>query len=219
MEDRKLLSGLMAVLTNHAHSSPPISALALELAANGGNPNFPGTTSPLLGQGQPTPRELARETFQASFSGPFAVGPGRFTDQAQIVFSRGVGTSTAFFHGNYDMAIVTPVDPTAPLTGLAVLNDKNTNGSGIIGLDLTGDPHNVDKQGRPLQMTFTNDANIYSGTFFVDAASGTVDIRYHGGAASVRFRGLVYTSGLTNPLKNSDLVSRGGRFSPRSGHP
>jgi hypothetical protein len=109
-----------------------------------------------------------------------------------------------------NLGIVTPTDPTKPQTGEAMLQDKNTNSGGAVGLILTPDPNSVDRLGRPTHATFQADPNIYGGIFFADTASGTVDIRYHGQMATVIFRGAIYTSGLTSPLKNADLVAREG---------
>jgi hypothetical protein len=228
LESRKLLS-ITPVIASGRHV--PISSILLHAEAGaGGSAGGSGITgtvgsangftngmTPLLGQGQPTPHELARERFHAYFSGPITVGPGRFSDQAKIIYFRGLGGSTQFRHGDYQMAIVIPTDPNAQPFGEAVLEDKNTNSSGIIGLPLTAVPNAVDRLGRPTQFTFTQDPNIYSGIDFVDSSTGTLKITYSKGSATAIFDGKVYTSGLTSPIKNSDLYSRGGRISPRSG--
>jgi hypothetical protein len=234
VERRELLSGLMVALAAQARPSFYVPGVVVNAATNethataggsgsgssggtaGGSGSSSSFLSPLMGQGQPTPHEQAREAFFAAFNGPFWVGPGRFTDQAKIYFMQGTGGSNMFHHGNFNMAIVIPTDPTAPITGVAVLNDKNTNGSGIVGLDLTAPPGSLDALGRPTTLTFTADPNIYSGIFFADTANGTVQIRYHGAAANVAFTGSIYTSGLTNPLRNASFVARGPRLHARS---
>jgi hypothetical protein len=231
LEPRKLMS-ITPVIASGRHV--PISSILLHAeegaggSAGGGGvtgmegsangfPNGGNSLSPLLGQGQPTPHELARERFHAYFSGPITVSPGRFSDQAKIIYFRGLGGSTQFRHGDYQMAIVIPTDPNAQPFGEAVLEDKNNNSSGIIGLPLTAVPNAVDRLGRPTQLTFTQDPNIYSGIDFVNSSTGTLNITYSKGSATAIFNGKVYTSGLTSPIKNSDLYSRGGRISPRSG--
>jgi hypothetical protein len=215
MEERTLLSGLMAVLGSHPtpHVNVALLATTENRPANGFGPD---AFSPLLGKGTPSNQELARERFSAVFAGPMTIGPGRFSDQAKIIFMRGVGGSTAFLHGDYQMAIVIPTDPSAPITGEAYLEDKNNNSAGNFGLMLTAVPGSLDRFGRPTAMTFTADPNIYSGAFYTDSATGTVTIRYSKGAARATFQGRIYTLGLTNPLRNSSLVSRGGRINPRS---
>ena len=221
MEGRELLSGLTVALQG-GPAAPQLTPALLEAraaarASNGSANGFVNGQTPLLGNGQPTPRERARETFTAYFSGPVTVGPGRFSDQAKVLYFRGLGGSNQFLHGDFQMGIVYPTDPSAPLTGEAVLEDKNSNSSGIIGLQLTGiTPQTFDRLGRPTHLTFVQDPNVYSGIYFVDASTGTVDIHYSKGSATATFHGLVYTSGLTSPLKNGDLYSHGGRNKART---
>jgi hypothetical protein len=229
-EDRQLLSGLIASMI--AAAPPRISAYSLLASRVGGvggvSPIYSGNTggstngngfqnnsnSPLLGNGTATPQELAREAFRAGFSGRYYTGPGRFSDQGTTYFYRGLGGSSFYLHGDFDMAVITPTDPNSPFIGEAVLNDKSTNSSGIQGFVLHGDRTNVDSLGRPTHLTFVPDPNIYSGTFFVEAGQGTVDIRYGAGPnhpVTVTFHGLIYTNGLANPLVNQDLYARHGR--------
>jgi hypothetical protein len=179
-----------------------------------GNSLTDNTASPLFGNGTPTPHELAREAFHAGFQGRSYTGPGRFSNQGTTYYYRGVGGSSFFLHGDFNMAIVTPTDPSAMFVGEAVLNDKSTGTSGILGLVLVGDRSNVDQFGRPTKMTFTGDPNIYSGAFSVAGAEGTVTIRYGNGPKQqtvVTFSGRVYTSGLTSPLVNTDFYARHDR--------
>jgi hypothetical protein len=225
MEARELLS-VVPILAQS--QKPNVSAAAvIQAATRSGTPSASASTglvldaansqSPLIGT-NPTPRELARERFTAVFSGPVSVGPGRFGDQAKTLYFRGLGTSNTFLHGDFQMAIVFPTDTSKPLFGEAVMQDKNTNSSGIIALPMQGlTPQTFDKQGRPTDFTFSQDPNIYSGIFFVNTSAGSVHIQYSKGSATVTFKGLVYTTGLTNPLTNSDLYSRGGRITPRGG--
>ena len=113
------------------------------------------SSSPLIGT-DPTAHELARERFHGYFSGPVSVGGGRFGDQAKILYFQGLGGSSMFLHGDYQMAIVFPADPTQPLFGEAYLQDKSTNSGGEVGLDTArnhtpdlrqaGSPHEHDLQ-------------------------------------------------------------------------
>ena len=196
---------------------------------NGGN-NPEGISfspAPIIGNGTPTAAELAREKFVAHFTGPLATQPGRFTDQKQIIFMRGLGGSTKnfFLHGDYSLAFVIPTgfnrahpggtggDPTAPgyvppVTGFAFLDDKNNNSGGVVGLDLVADPTSFDAKGRPTRLTFTADPNVYGGIFFADAAYGVVSITYGKNSATALFNGRIYTSGLTSPFENVDLYAK-----------
>jgi hypothetical protein len=217
---------LLSALTYMAAASPPpvqVTASLLESRhvlpnkgsasggqSSGGIGSIGQGGAPLIGQGQPTARELARDTFHGYFNGPVTAGPGRFSDQAEILYVRGVGGSNFFRHGDMNLGIVVPTDRTASSTGFVYVQDKNINSGGALGLDLTAVSGAVDRRGRPTQFTFVADPNIYSGIFFVDSSTGTLDVVYRGSTATVRINGLVYTSGLTNPLKNTDLVERGG---------
>lgn len=238
-EPRELLSGLMAAMASATQPRMGPASLTLAATALAGRGNLapgnlavastdqPGSgafannlqvsTNPappiIPGLGQPTPHELARERFAAYFHGPVTYGPGRFTDQKETIYFRGLGGATQFLHGDYQMAFVIPKDPTAPITGAVYMQDKNTNSQAFIALDLVADPTSLDRHGRPTRATFVSDPNIYSGLYFFTASNGTVTIHYDSaGVATVRFRGLVYINGLTNPLRNSDLVGNGGRL-------
>ena len=233
MEGRELLSGLLVALQSKVPhlGQAQVTAIAGGLAGStataraasagsgvyignqgAGNPNG-GVTfqpSPALGIGTPTAAELAREKFHARFSGPLSVGPGRFSDQKQIIYMRGLGGSTPnfFLHGDYGLAIVVPTDPTQPTTGFAFLDDKNNNSGGVFGLDLVADPTSFDAKGRPTRLTFTADPNVYGGIFFVDSAAGTVHITYGKNSSTAVFDGRIYTSGLTSPFQNSGLYAK-----------
>ena len=213
VERRQLLSsvyGMSASQGNPAQTAVRLASLHAHNPASG-TVAVAGTSTPtggsaLLGFGTPTAKELARERFRASFTGPALKGPGRFSDQAAIHYVRGVGTSNMFLHGDLNLAFVTPVDPTQPITGVAVLQDKNINNSAVIGLDLTADGSRLDRFGRPTAFSFVSDPNVYGGPYFITTSSGTGTIRYNGSRAFVTFSGLVYTSGLSNPLRNSFLL-------------
>ncbi len=206
-----------------ANANPPLGPGFNAYSGNtGGGMNSNGlnnnTSSPLLGNGFPTPHELARETYHSVFSGRYYTGPGRFTDQGTTYYYRGLGSSNMYLHGDFDMAIITPADGSGQFRGTAVLNDKSTNSSGIQGFDILGKVTDVDSKGRPTRLTFAADPNIYSGAFFVEAGQGTLTIQY-GAKNSIKanFNGLLYTTGLTSPLTNQDLYARNGR--PLRFHP
>lgn len=216
MESRQLLSGITAVLADRA---PQAHFLSEAVAAM--NPLAP--TEGLV----PTPRELARERFTAAFGGPYSIGPGMFTDQAFHIYARGVGSSSAFLHGNYQMSIAIPKDPTQPATGVVSMFDRNINSGGIFAVDMTAVPGAVDRVGRPTVFTFVTDVNLSAGVFGEADIHGTLQIHYQPterpspggfehGIATVLFKAQVFTVGTNNPLRNSDLVSRGGRLRRRS---
>ena len=233
LEGRQLLSGLMIALqanvpalsqaqevsiassvgrpnpAGHVSAKATLAGNGVSIGATGPNASvgsFPA--SPILGSGSPTAVELAREKFVAKFSGPMSIQPGRFTDQKEIIYLRGLGGSTPnfFLRGDYSLAVVIPTDPTKPVTGFAFLDDKNSNSGGVVGLDLVATA--FDAKGRPTRLTFTADPNVYGGIFFDDSAAGSVSITYGKNSATSVFNGRVYTSGLTSPFQNTDLYSK-----------
>jgi hypothetical protein len=218
---------LLSAITGSAASAPrPLSAnqlaAATQLTANTATnvPSLMNTAGvpPLIGPGPGnlTAHELAREQFKAYFSGPFYNAPTRFTSQTKFLLYRGIGGSTQFLHGDYQMAIAFVTQPTVGIVGNAYFQDRNINSGGQLGLDLVFDPNSLNARGLPTKGTFTEDPNIYSGVDFVATAGGTVTITYSGNQATVRFQGLLYNSGITDPLRNMDLQARGGRVKARS---
>ena len=193
-------------LTNHATIGQ--AAASLPSAALTPNPGVTPAITPSAGTPTPAPSSPASNS-RASSAGP-GLHPAQFSSQSKLLFLRGTGGSTDFLHGDYRMQIVLPKNPSDPIQGEAFLQDKNINSGGEIAFDITFNPNSLDKLGRPTTGTFVQDPNIYAGAFFVDTASGTVTIHYFGGGATVAFKGLVYTSGITNPLRNMDLQARGG---------
>ena len=248
LEERGLMSGLMVALQSrvpHPNAAQTAEVLAtktqgvdssiaatattgngLAVGASGLNSGVPIPSSPILGQGTPSPRELAREKFIAKFAGPLAVLPPRFSDQSKIIYLHGLGTAPRFFlHGDYTLAMAFPAgfDPKnpggnynaktnpngiPPVTGFAFLDDKNNNAGATLGLDLSADPTSFDKRGRPTRLFFTSDPNVYSGTFYSTQSSGVVTIKYGRNTASATFNGRLYTTGLTSQFQNADLYAQ-----------
>jgi hypothetical protein len=170
----------------------------------------------LVPTGVPTRRERAREAFRATYAGPFTVGRGRFSTEARQVYARGSGTSNAFLHGDHQMRIVLPTDPAAPVTGVIVQYDRSNASAGVLGLRLSGTPGDVDRAGRPTTLAFTVDTDISAGIFTGATGQGTVRIRYipsgrsgpgifSQGTALVLVRGSIFTAGVNDPLRNSDI--------------
>ena len=164
------------------------------------------------GPGDPLPIELARTRFHAAFLGPFRVGPPHYTGQTAIFGYRGLGASTQFLHGSYQMIVILPKDPNADITGAAFLQDKNAAGGTQVGLDLLFDKTSLDRRGRPTRGTWSPDSNIYGGLDFVAQGTGAVKISYaKNGNAAVFFDGRLFTNGITNPTRNADLRVKLGR--------
>jgi hypothetical protein len=196
------LRGLSADVLGHAQS------FAAQVLNNTPAP-IPPVPPLIAGPGQPLPNEIARTRFSASFSGPFLKGPPRYTGESAVLDYRGLGTSTQFLHGDYQMAIVMPNPAGGPITGAAFLQDKNITGGNEIGLDINFDATTLDRRGRPTQGIWVTDPNIYSGANYFNSGTGTVTIRYlRNGTAAAFFRGSIYTNGITNLLRNDDLYSK-----------
>lgn len=161
--------------------------------------------------GTPTRHERARERFSATFFGPYVLGRGRFVEQARQASFQGGGTSSAFLHGNFLMALFTPEDPSEPITGTATLFDKNypQTGNSLV-LDLTADRDSM-REGLPTRLSWeVSDSS--QGAFLEAKGQGTATIRYlpggplparalAAGRAGVQFRGQVITNGAVNPLR------------------
>jgi hypothetical protein len=233
LEGRDLPSGVISAMASRAsltrsrpsQGSPQTVAAPtsqVQEAGGGTSAYVPGGSadpSLLAPLGQPTQTELNRTFFRASYEGPFNVLPGRTDTEARQVFIRGTGTSTAFLHGNIQIHLVVPQDPTAPVLGTSSQNDRNINTSGILGFDLTGDPQLLDSHGLPTTLNYTIDINLASGPFAEASGQGTMQIRYTSqkrhfkgerggpgdGTAYVKIQGLVLTQGASNPLRNSDI--------------
>jgi hypothetical protein len=210
-ESRELLSGLVASL---AHL-PAVSVKA------SGSDNGNTRNEFLNPTGQPTTHERVRQQVRFIFKGSFIQGRGRFDYQASQLLIRGVGTSNFFLHGDVQIGIGVPTDPTKPVTGVVSAFDRNVNSNSGFGFDLTGSTASLDRAGRPTQFTFTVDQNISSGLFVEGQTPGqlgvpgqeqdTVSIRYipngrrspgvlSQGQAIVLIKGPVYTLGVNNIL-------------------
>lgn len=158
-----------------------------------------------------TPREMVRQRFNATFSGQFTQGPGRLTSQASQIFLSGGGQSSAFRHGDLQLALFMPKDPSAAVTGSAALIVKNVSNSGnLLALNLQGTTQQLDQFGRPTLLNWTvGDGS--GGTFSDATGSGTLEIRYRPfgrpnrrgvstGGVNVLFRGQIDTIGVNNVL-------------------
>ena len=212
MEARTLLSAITNLLTR---SQPRHAAIATQAATD---PNALPPNPLYFPPGQPTPHEMARQRFVAKFVGPFTVGAGRFTGEAQQLYLRGSGGSSQFLHGDTQLAVITPADPTQPLGGSMSFFDRNINTNGSLGFELTANrATDLDSAGRPVHLTITQvDGNVSGGVYAGAIATGTVDIRYKPstprsrtvfsqGTATVTVRAQLYTAGIGSILKNADI--------------
>jgi hypothetical protein len=138
---------------------------------------------------QPTPREIRREEFTATFVGKYYVGPPRFTNQSKTIHIYSYGNSTTsnqFSKGRTQILLLPPADPNAKPTfedpvagqtiGLATIVPSNfLQTSNFLVLDLTNlpgvssaDPLMLD-HGLPSKLAFSFDlggAGAYSGPIY-----------------------------------------------------
>jgi hypothetical protein len=224
IEARLLLSATSSLVTQ---SRPHQAAIVARAGADPASlpPN------PLLSpSGQPTPHEQARQRFVAKFVGTFTVGTGRFTSEAQQLYFRGSGGSNQMLHGDTQLRMITPSDPSQPLGGEMSIFDRNINNNSALGLDLSADPAtDLDSSGRPIRMTITQlDVNLSGGIYGAGLAAGTVEIRYKPssgrspgvlsqGTAVVTVRAQIYSLGTNGILKNADIDPGGPSQGPRPG--
>jgi hypothetical protein len=159
--------------------------------------------------GVPTGR--ANQGFFAAFTGTYIVGRGRIPGQALRTYLNGAGTSNTFLHGQVQVAIAVPEDPSGGLTGTASLFDKNYAQTGnILVLDLQASPL-PGPDGRPTELSWTVGEGS-SGTFTGAEGDGTLVISYHpggrrpphaldAGRMGIQLRGRLTVSGTTNSFQ------------------
>lgn len=217
VESRALQSGVIATMAANAR---PATVVRTKRAADESFFHASTDVSPTMATppGRPTKATLRQSSFQATFVGPYHLGPGRTSAESRQVYIRGAGRSTAFLHGTLQLRFIVPTDPAVEPVGLAVLLDRNINNSGQIGLDLTAVPGSTDRLGRVTRFTWTVD-NIYSsGSYGNASGQGTLKVKYAAppapgktSAASLIFRGHILSMGVGDPTATSDLdPGRGG---------
>ncbi len=171
--------------------------------------------------GKPSAHQMRKLPFNASFTGPFTVGKGRYATEANQIYIRGIGTSNQFLHGDVQLRLITPTDPSIPPAGGLTTFDKNINSNSTLGLLLQADPTSIDRAGRPTRLNiYSLDPNVSSGSYVEGQATGTVAIHYSpksnnkpgllsSGMATIKIKAEVYTIGTTFILTNAPLYSRG----------
>ena len=176
MEGRALLSGLLVALqapvpqispsqevtiasnlstsskTGQVSAKATTNASGLYIGAEGPNAAaglLPGLAD--LRQRHPDgrrtgPREVRGQVFRA-----LSIGPGRFSDQKQIYFLRGLGGSTPnfFLHGDYSLAIVIPTDPTQPTRPGSRSSTTRTTTPAAWSASTSWPPPSMPRDGRP----------------------------------------------------------------------
>lgn len=172
--------------------------------------------------GQPSAHQYHKLQFRAFFRGPFTMGPGRYSTEANQIYIRGVGTSNQFLHGDVQLRIITPTDPTIPQAGASTSFDKNINSNSTLGLLVQADPTSLDKAGRPTRLViYSADPNTSAGQYVESQATGTINVTYHPqaspskpgltstGIATLSINAQIYTLGTSFALRNAQLYNAG----------
>jgi len=157
---------------------------------------------------------LRYRPFTAMFKGHYTAGPARSPGFATQLYMHGGGTSSAFLHGDVQLAYYVPEDPAKPAVGQANMMVKNIGDTGNqFGANFTAVPGAVDRAGRPNLFTWSQN-DLSGGTFNGGQGSGTLKIIYfptqkvpRGAAAAGRigviFRGEIGVTNIDDITRNS----------------
>lgn len=152
--------------------------------------------------------------FTAMFKGFYTVGPARSPGFATQLYMYGGGTSSAFLHGDIQLAYYAPEDPAMPAVGQANMMDKSIGETGNqLGANFTAVPGAVDKAGRPNVFTWSQN-DLGGGSFNGGEGSGTLKIIYFptrkvprgataAGRIGVIFRGEIGVTNIDDITRNA----------------
>lgn len=148
------------------------------------------------------------------FQGNYTIGLARSPGFSTQLYMYGGGTSSAFLHGDVQLAYYALGDPSRPAVGMANMIVKNVSDTGNqLGADFQAIPGAVDRAGRPTQFTWTVNSNV-GGTFSGAEGSGTMQVVYFpsrrvprgataAGRLGVIFRGSIGTNNISDITRNS----------------
>jgi hypothetical protein len=231
-ERRDMLSGITAVMAGNSIAAN-MRTLARAAAKSASNPSIalPQNQGPLLNPdgsinnaalaptGNLTQRQFRQEQFKARYVGTYTVGGGRTSTEKNQVFITGAGESNTILHSDIQLLLVSPIDPSSPIGGVATIFDRNINTNTVLGFDLSA-PQTSQTIGRAGLPTMLNrvsiDANISSGTYVEGFSVGTVSIRYipsgkhtpgvlSQGKAIVTIHAQIYTANTSFILRNAHI--------------
>jgi hypothetical protein len=184
----------------------------------------PSSATPMT----PSPQELRRQLFAATWIGQYTVGAPTFSDRATTIHAYAVsGGSNQFLKGKLNLVLFTPANPSATptpgdpyanqVTGIAGLFPENILQSGTtLVLDLSATPSpGSNPLSLPTQLTWTYDNNTSAGAYAAPAiftqGAGELTIKWIPDAHSlpgtmgsgkmiVVFKGLINDSQVVNPI-------------------
>jgi hypothetical protein len=176
-----------------------------------------GANLALVPTGTLTKREQRRERFVAKYVGNYTMGAGRTSTEANDIFITGAGTANTMLHSDIQMLLITPTDPSTPISGVSTIFDRNINTNTVLGIDLATPIQEVDRGGRPNNIqAVTLDVNISAGAYVDGFAQGTIKIHYipsgkHSpgvisqGKAIVMIRAQIYSANASFILRNAGI--------------
>ena len=117
------------------------------------------------------------------------------------------------------MLLVTPNDPTTPISGVLAIFDRNLNTNTVLGLDLSApqSAQYTNRLGLPSSIpTLSVDVNSSSGTYVEAYSVGTINIRYipsgkhtqgviSQGKAIVTIHAQIYAANVDFILRNANI--------------
>jgi hypothetical protein len=236
IERRELLSAItdMMAVNSLVEGRHALDAAAKALASPTGGAQsiaVPQNQGPLLNAdgtinnqaiaptGTLTKRALKLERFTAQFAGPYTVGAGISSDEKIRTFITGVGSANTILHGDIQLLLVTPNDPSLPIGGISAIFDRNLNTNTVLGMDEAAPQSSpyVNGLGLPSFIPKVSiDVNLSSGTYDEAFAVGTMKIRYFPsakhtpgvlsqGQAVVTIHARIYTANVGFILRNATL--------------
>jgi hypothetical protein len=209
------------VVSATVHSSnDPVQSIAVP--QNQGpllNPDGSINNQALAPTGTLTQRQLRRERFVARFDGTYTVGAGRTSDELIQTFITAAGSANTIRHGDIQLLLITPKNPSLPIGGTSAIFDRNLNTNTVLGFDEAApqSPATIDRFGLPSFLTTVSvDVNLSSGTYDEAYAIGTARIHYFPsatrtpgvlsqGKAIVIFHAQIYTPNVGFILRNANI--------------
>ena len=176
-----------------------------------------GVNLALAPTGTLTRREQKRERFVARYVGTYVVGAGRTSTEGTQTLITATGSANTMLHSDIQMLLVTPNDPTLPISGVSSIFDRNINNNTVLGLDLAAPSGDVNSLGLPDQIpTMTVDVNISSGAYVEGFSQGLVNIHYipsakrtpgvlAQGKAVVTIHARIYSANASLILRNANI--------------
>ena len=231
IERRTLLSAITDVMAGnsiavgHQAESAARTAISSQSIANPNNqgpllnPDGSINNQALAPTGTLTKREQRREHFTAQFRGTYTVGGGRTSDERIQTFITAAGSANTMLHGDIQLLLVTPNDPSLPIGGVSAIFDRNLNTNTVLGLDESAPQSSpyINRMGLPTFLpTVSLDVNLSSGTYDEGYAIGTMKIHYFPsakhtrgvisqGRVTVTIHAQIYTPNVGFILRNANI--------------